>query len=76
MHETATRNVFFWKKRAPARQTPGVVAELGFTKNQKSHQIEFWIARIEATHLIKPPVPFFIHFWAFWVIFRKNTKTY
>ena len=32
MHETATRNVFFWKKRAPARQTPGVVAELGFTK--------------------------------------------
>ena len=32
MHETATRIVFFWKKRAPARQTPGVVAELGFTK--------------------------------------------
>ena len=33
MHETATRNVFFWKKRAPARQTPGVVSELVFTKN-------------------------------------------
>ena len=43
-------------------------------QNPKSHQIEIWIAGIEATHLISPPAPFFIHFGAFGVIFWKKTK--
>ena len=62
----------FEKKRAPARQTPGVVSELVFTKNPQSHQIDFWITRIEATHPIKPPATLFIHFDAFWVDFLKK----
>ena len=68
--------VFFEKKRAPARQTPGVVSELVFTKNPKSHQIDFWIGRIEATHPIKPPATLFIHFDVFLLFFWKNTKIY
>ena len=35
MHETSTEERVFWKKRAPARQTPGIVSELGFYQKSK-----------------------------------------
>ena len=43
-------------------------------QNPTSPQIEFWIARIEATHPINPPATFFFHFF-FVVWFLYICKT-
>ena len=45
---------FFEKKRAPARQTPGVVAELVFKKKNIILLVQR-IGQIEATWLLTPP---------------------
>ena len=60
-----------WKKRPLPGRPEESWPNWFLPQNPKSHQIEIWIARIEATHLINPPAPFFIHFEWF---FEKITK--